>query len=125
MAPASPDRPAVVAAATPPPDGPPARPEPKPGAPPGRLWPEGSAALAEQLQRRLTIGDRDWHALKAQRSRRAAEQLAAALVVLLNADGPGSSTASPARAEALALVEHAAGWLRGEISDPGCPSHGR
>ena len=90
-----------------------------------RHWPEGSAALAEQLQRRLTIGDREWHALKAQRSRRAAEQLAAALVVLLSGDQPGGVSASPARAEALALVEHAARWLRGEISDPGCPSHGR
>lgn len=125
MAPASPDRPAVVAAAIPPSDGPPARSETDRAAQPQRLWPEGSAALAEQLQRRLAIGDRDWHALKAQRSRRAAEQLAAALVVLLSADGPGSSTPSPARAQALALVEHAAGWLRGEISDPGCPSHGR
>jgi hypothetical protein len=109
----------------PPSDGSPAPPEPDCAAQPQRLWPEGSAALAEQLQRRLAIGDRDWHALKAQRSRRAAEQLAAALVVLLSADRPGSSTASPARAQALALVEHAAGWLRGEISDPGCPSHGR
>ena len=125
MTPPSPARPAVVAAATPPSDGPVAPAEPERSPKPQRLWPEGSAALAEQLHRRLAIGDRDWHALKAQRSRRAAEQLAAALVVLLSADGPTSSAASPARAQALALVEHAAGWLRGEISDPGCPSHGR
>ncbi len=115
----------MVAAIPPPPDGPvDAAPQDR-SVPPHRRWPEGSAALAEQLQRQLAISDRDWHALKAQRSRRAAEQLAAALVVLLSADGPSSSVASPARVQALALVEHAAGWLRGEISDPGCPSHGR
>jgi hypothetical protein len=27
--------------------------------------------------------------------------------------------------EAIALLEHALGWLKGEIRDPGCPSHGR
>jgi hypothetical protein len=64
-------------------------------------WPQESLALAQKLQRSLSIDDRQWHRLKSQRSRRAAEQLAAA------------------------LVEHALGWLRAEISDPGCPSHGR
>ena len=43
-----------------------------------REWPDQSQDLAEQLQRSLAIGDRDWHALKSQRPRRAAEQLAAA-----------------------------------------------
>ena len=88
-------------------------------------WPEGSAEQAEQLQRLLAISDRDWHALKSQRPRRAAEQLAAALVLLLRADDPGQAAGTPARQQALALAEHAIGWLRAEISDPGCPSHGR
>ncbi|MFM9073374.1 MAG: hypothetical protein ACKOOC_08250, partial [Cyanobium sp.] len=30
----------------------------------------------------------------------------------------------PAARSAAALVEHALGWLRADISDPGCPSHG-
>jgi hypothetical protein len=88
-------------------------------------WPEGARELAEQLQRRLVIGERDWHALKAQRPRRAAEQLAAALVLLLAADAPAASRGGEGREQAIALVEHALSWLRAEISDPGCPSHGR
>lgn len=90
-----------------------------------RGWPPEALALAQALQRSLTIDDRQWHRLKTQRPRRAAEQLAAALVQLLSADDPKSGVATPARREATALTEHALAWLRAEISDPGCPSHGR
>jgi hypothetical protein len=88
-----------------------------------RTWPEGAQALAVELQRQLSIGDRDWHALKGQRPRRAAEQLAAALVLLLSADDPGRRQPTQARDEATALVNHALQWLRADISDPGCPGH--
>jgi len=101
---------------------------PSPSATPGgndRGWPPEALDLAQRLQRSLTINDRQWHRLKAQRSRRAAEQLAAALVQLLAADDPKSTAATPARREAIALVDHALGWLRSEVSDPGCPAHGR
>jgi hypothetical protein len=81
--------------------------------------------LAQGLQSRLVINDRDWHALKAQRSRRASEQIAAALVQLLAADQPADRAPTPARLDAIALLEHAIGWLKAEVSDPGCPSHGR
>ena len=90
-----------------------------------RGWPPESLDLAQRLQRSLTINDRQWHRLKAQRPRRAAEQLAAALVQLLAADDPRGSTPTRARQEAIALVDHALGWLRSEVSDPGCPTHGR
>ncbi|MFN9548101.1 MAG: DUF6439 family protein [Cyanobacteriota bacterium] len=90
-----------------------------------RDWPPEALDLAQRLQRALTIQDRQWHRLKAQRPRRAAEQLAAALVQLLAADDPKSSAPTRARQEAIALVDHALGWLRSEVSDPGCPSHGR
>lgn len=88
-------------------------------------WPEGALARAEELHRLLTIGDRDWHALKSQRSRRAAEQLASALVQLLASDDPASTGATAARQRAIDLVDHGLAWLRAEVSDPGCPSHGR
>jgi hypothetical protein len=88
-------------------------------------WPEGALPLAERLHRELSIGDREWHALKRQRPRRAAEQLAAALVQLLAADDPGAFAPTEGRRRAMALVEHAEAWLKAEISDPGCPSHGR
>ena len=98
-----------------------------PGAPPGGSphWPPDALALAQQLQHSLRIDDRQWHRLKSQRPRRAAEQLAAALVQLLAADDPRAAQPTQARQDAIALLDHAIGWLRAEISDPGCPSHGR
>lgn len=88
-------------------------------------WPEGSRETAEQLHRLLTIDNRQWHALKSQPQRRAAEQLAAALVQLLDtANPPQAPLATVQRQQAIALLEHSLGWLRGELRDPGCPSHG-
>jgi hypothetical protein len=46
-------------------------------------------------------------------------------VVLLTAEAPTGSRGGEGREQAIALVEHALGWLKAEISDPGCPSHGR
>jgi hypothetical protein len=77
------------------------------------LWPEGSQESSEALARLLSIDDRQWHALKGQPRRRAAELLAAALVQLVN------------NGEATPMVEQARGWLHGELRDPGCPQHGR
>lgn len=89
-------------------------------------WPEGSQAQARALHEQLRIGERQWHALKGQPQRRAAEQLAAALVQLLDpANPPGAPCPGPQRRQAADLVENALGWLRGELRDPGCPSHGR
>ena len=88
-------------------------------------WPDEALPLAQQLHRSLSISERDWHALKSQRPRRAAEQLSAALVQLLSRDTPTNAASGRARQEAVALIEHALGWLKAEISDPGCPSHGR
>lgn len=88
-------------------------------------WPEGSREAAEALHRLLVIGDRDWHALKGQPQRRGAEQLAAALVQLLDeGNGPAVRGSTPQRQQAIALVEHALAWLQGSLKDPGCPSHG-
>ncbi|MEX1323659.1 MAG: DUF6439 family protein [Synechococcaceae cyanobacterium] len=92
---------------------------------PSRDWPQRALPLAESLHRELAIDGHDWHALKAQRARRGAEQLSAALVQLLSADDPQRNAGTPGRDRAIALVEHALLWLRAEISDPGCPSHGR
>lgn len=96
-----------------------------PSEPPGRGWPEGCAELAEQLLHRLAIGDREWHAVKSQRARRGAEQIAAALVQLLASDDPRRREPIEARQQAIGLLENALGWLKGEISDPGCPDHRR
>lgn len=90
-----------------------------------RGWPEGCTDLAEQLLQSLAISDREWHALKAQRPRRAAEQMAAAMVQLLACDDPRRRDPDKARLQAIDLLENALAWLKGEINDPGCPDHRR
>jgi hypothetical protein len=89
-----------------------------------RLWPDGSRRLAEELQRLLAIDGRDWHALKAHKPRRAAEQIAAGLVHLLSEESPPDRRDGDAQMRAIALIEHGLAWLNGELRDPGCPSHG-
>ncbi len=88
-------------------------------------WPDTATTQAEALHRLLTINDRQWHDTKGQPCRRAAEQLAGALVQLLAGDGPNAGLASDGRQRAIALTRSALAWLEGEIKDPGCPSHGR
>ena len=78
------------------------------------VWPEGSLEKSRELHADLSIGDRQWHQLKSQKDRRAAELLAAALTQLLN-NGPV--------AEVEQLTLQAAGWIRGDLKDPGCPRH--
>lgn len=70
--------------------------------------------LAQALAQRLTITPNDWHRLKSNRQRRAAEQAAAALVYLLNDQSE----------EALIRFQQATGWLDRSISAPPCPTHG-
>ena len=94
-------------------------------APQRQLWPSTATAQAETLHRLLTIDDRQWHALKGQPCRRAAEQLAGALVQLLAGEGPTAGLSSDGRQRAIALTRSALGWLEGDLRDPGCPSHGR
>lgn len=70
--------------------------------------------LAQALAQRLAITDKDWHRLKANRSARASEQAAAALVFLLKDQAE----------EALPRLQQAIGWLDKSISAPPCPTHG-
>lgn len=70
--------------------------------------------LAQALAQRVAISEKDWHRLKANRSARASEQIAAALVFLLK-DCPD---------EALPRLQQAVGWLDRSISAPPCPTHG-
>ncbi|UXE60434.1 MAG: DUF6439 family protein [Woronichinia naegeliana WA131] len=71
-------------------------------------------ALAQALAERLVISPQDWHRLKANRKAQASQDLAAAIVYLLN-DHPE---------EALNHIKQAEGWLDRSISAPPCPSHG-
>lgn len=71
--------------------------------------------LAQILAGRLALGNGDWHRLKGNRSTRAREQAAAALVYLLR-DRPE---------EALSHLQQATGWLDRTLAVPPCPDHGR
>ncbi|NEQ48546.1 MAG: hypothetical protein F6K11_00195 [Leptolyngbya sp. SIO3F4] len=70
--------------------------------------------LAQALAHQLSISPMDWHRLNSNRQVRAKEQVAAALVYLLN-DNPE---------EALPRLEQAIGWLKRTIKAPPCPTHG-
>ncbi|WP_277875245.1 DUF6439 family protein [Alkalinema sp. FACHB-956] len=73
-----------------------------------------SLELAQALADHLAIRERDWHRLKGNRSARAQEQAAVALVYLLKQQPE----------EALPRLQQAVGWLDKSISAPPCPSHG-
>ena len=77
-------------------------------------WPEESKGLSRDLHQSLRIGDRQWHQLKSNRDRRAAELLAAALTQLIS-NGAGT--------EVEQLTRQALGWIGGDLKDPGCPRH--
>ena len=77
-------------------------------------WPEESQGLSRDLHQSLRIGDRQWHQLKSNRDRRAAELLAAALTQLIS---------NGAVTEVEQLTRQALGWIGGDLKDPGCPRH--
>ena len=70
--------------------------------------------LAQALAEQLAISPNDWHRLSANRTVRAREQAAAALVYLLK-DRPE---------EALPRLTQAVGWLDKTLKAPPCPTHG-
>lgn len=70
--------------------------------------------LAQALAEQLAIPSHDWHRLSSNRTVRAREQAAAALVYLLK-DRPE---------EALPRLSQAVGWLDRTLKAPPCPTHG-
>ena len=75
-------------------------------------WPTDAAHRAQKLHECLRLTDRDWHQLKSDADRRAAELLSAALVQLLQG---GSQD------DAYALADQGLRWLKRDLKDPGCP----
>jgi hypothetical protein len=72
-------------------------------------------ALAQLLAERLGIKPNDWHRLNRDRTVRAREQAAAALVYLMKQEPE----------EALLRLQQAVGWLDRSLSAPPCPTHGK
>ncbi|MEB3158070.1 MAG: DUF6439 family protein [Synechococcus sp.] len=75
-------------------------------------WPQEAPPLAKALHENLRLTDKNWHQLKTNSDRRAAELLAAALLQLLQG---GSNE------DVCALTEQGLRWLKRELKDPGCP----
>lgn len=82
--------------------------------PPVSLKDFSAQELAEALAQKLAITPNDWHRLSANRSVRAREQAAAALVYMLK-DKPE---------EALPRLNQSIGWLNKTLKAPPCPTHG-
>ncbi len=70
--------------------------------------------LARKLHLELSLSDKDWHQLKSNSKRRAAELFAGALVQLIE----GGKTE-----DVEALANHGIAWIKGNVKDPGCPKH--
>ena len=75
-------------------------------------WPAGTQRLAQELHEQLSLSDQNWHQLKNDPERRAAELFTGALVQLLQGGE---------RTDVEALNEQGLRWLRHELKDPGCP----
>lgn len=69
--------------------------------------------LAQALAEKLAIAPNDWHRLSSNRSVRAREQAAAALVYMLK-NQPD---------EAIPRLQQAIGWLDKTLKAPPCPTH--
>ncbi len=79
-----------------------------------KQWPNEVDQLSTHLHTKLSITNKDWHKLKSDPERRAAELFSGALVQLIC--GGNSS-------EAESMIQQGLLWLKREIKDPGCSSH--
>ena len=77
-------------------------------------WSPKAKSLAKELHSELRLNDQNWHALKGNPDKRAAELFSAAMVQLLS-EGKLS--------DVQALIEQGILWLKRDIRDPGCPHH--
>ncbi len=77
-------------------------------------WPVNSRRLAKELHAELSLSEQNWHQLKGNSERRAAELISGALTQLL--EGGKHS-------DIEAMTCQAIKWLKKELKDPGCPKH--
>ncbi len=77
------------------------------------IWPSQVKETACKLHADLTLSDKNWHQLKGNPKRRAAELLSSAIVQLL---------AGGEKSDIEALIEQSLRWLRNEVKTSSCPS---
>ena len=75
-------------------------------------WPSGAKEKVKDLHKELSIGHINWHKLKSNRRRRAAEFIISGLSQLMNEGDPE---------EISQLLLQAIKWSKGEVKDLGCP----
>ncbi len=76
-------------------------------------WPPNAKELSIRLHDKLSLDHHNWHQLKGNPNRRAAELLSGALIQLLS-DGNISEIES--------LIEQSMRWLKKEVKAPACPN---
>ena len=78
------------------------------------IWSKETETLVKALHEELILNNHDWHKLKTNKNRRAAELLTSAISQIIN---NGKQT------DIEALIEQSLRWIKEEVKDPGCPSH--
>tara|TARA_B100001250_G_C19204679_1_gene530933 strand:+ start:217 stop:471 length:255 start_codon:yes stop_codon:yes gene_type:complete len=77
-------------------------------------WSPKTELLIKDLHSELILNNNNWHKLKTNNSRRAAELLTSALSQIIH----GGKTS-----DIEDLINQSLLWIRAEIKDPGCPTH--
>ncbi len=77
-------------------------------------WPANTKELAIELHSQLKLDNLNWHHLKGNSERRAAELIAAAMVQIVSEGKPS---------DVVNLLTHSIKWMKREVKAPGCPQH--
>ncbi len=77
-------------------------------------WPIETTRVIKELYLILSLNNRNWHELKNNPDRRAAELLVSALAQIVN---------KGKKEDVVKLIEQSLKWVKNEVKDPGCPSH--
>jgi len=77
-------------------------------------WPLGTNEIIKELYLKISLNNRNWHQLKTNSDRRAAELLTSALAQIIN---------KGKKEDVISLIEQSLKWVKNEVKDPGCPSH--
>ena len=81
-----------------------------------QIIPSEAKSSAKELHDLLRINEKNWHKLKANRKRRAAELVSGALLQILE----GGQTADIEKRLEMAIL-----WIRNEVKPPSCPDRNR
>ena len=77
-------------------------------------WPLKAKEAAIELHSQLKLDNNNWHQLKGDSERRAAELLSGAMIQLISGGN---------QSEVIELLNQSLKWVKKEIKDPGCPKH--